>query len=83
MAEIPGGNKPVRVPLVIYIGGERRIVGSAVVTGKEVECHINPDVNSDILADLIKKEVIKNVSISFNAIPAIDWEVFDEQKPGG
>jgi hypothetical protein len=60
----------VEVPLVIYIGDIRRIIGRAVVTGGEVEAYIDPELGTANLVDMITDGVIQGVSVTFNAPPA-------------
>jgi hypothetical protein len=73
--EMPGLNtEPVTVPLVIYIGDERRIIGEANVVCGVVEAHIHPATEgSKDLADLITGDVIRSVSLTFNAPPALPF----------
>lgn len=70
LPELNTGDEPVRVPLVIYFGGERKIVGDAVVTGDKIEAFIDPAKGRNI-ADAITRGVIQTVSVQFNAPPAI------------
>lgn len=69
---MPGafGDKPLKVPLVLYIGEERKIIGEAVVTGDEITAYVTPQ-RDHILRDLIENDVIQSVSVTFNAPPAI------------
>jgi hypothetical protein len=66
-AWLPDG--PVKVPLTIYIGEERRIIGEAVVTGNKVEAYIVP-ADGDVLPRLVNDGTVQNVSVSFNEPPA-------------
>ena len=68
--ELESGPMPVRVPLVIYIGEERRIIGDAVVKGNEIEAFIDPP-KGRTLAKAIEQGVIDNVSVTFNPPPAV------------
>jgi hypothetical protein len=71
------------VPLTVYIGGVRRIIGTARVEGDQIEAYIDPKEHvGKALTDLIANDVIRDVSIAFNAPPAtprinpegqIDW----------
>ncbi len=61
--------EPVRVPLTIYIGEERHILGEAVVVGNHVTAHVLPGVGRT-LGDLVQNGLIQNVSVAFNAPPA-------------
>jgi hypothetical protein len=61
---------PVEVPLVIYIGDVRRIIGRAVVTGGEVSAYIDQSLGTADLVSMITDGVIQGVSVSFNAPPA-------------
>ena len=68
-----GTDLPARVPLVIYIGDERRIVGDAVVMPDgQIEAHVDPPKGRH-LAELIQNDIIKNVSVTFNAPPAVPF----------
>jgi hypothetical protein len=62
-------HEPVRVPLTVYIGEERHILGEAVVVGNHVKAYILPGVGKD-LGDLVQNGLIQNVSVTFNAPPA-------------
>jgi hypothetical protein len=62
-------HEPVRVPLTIYIGEERHILGEAVVVGNHVRCYILPGIGKD-LGDLVQNGLIQNVSVAFNTPPA-------------
>jgi hypothetical protein len=71
--EVPGPrapSDPVEVPLVIYIGNLRRIIGRAVVTGGEVSAYIDPSLGTADLEHMITDGIIQGVSVSFNAPPA-------------
>lgn len=69
--EPPAGEEPVRVPLVIYIGDDRKIIGDAIVKQDgEIEAFIDPVKGRD-LAHLVERGILQNVSITFNAPPAI------------
>lgn len=84
VGEDPGVPKQVRredrltVPLTVYIGGKRRIIGTARVEGDQIEAYINPKSYLDPeasnagqeLLQLIIDGVIMDVSIAFNAPPA-------------
>lgn len=59
----------ITVPLVIYIGDERRIVGNAVVTGTEVRCFVHASRSGDVLK-WIRERVITNLSVTVNPPPA-------------
>jgi hypothetical protein len=64
----------VHVPLVVYIGNQRRILGEAVVTGDGIEAYIAEENHGDavrFLVEMITHGVIQNVSVTFNAPPAI------------
>lgn len=63
--------EPLRVPLVIYIGDVKRIIGEALVTGPKVEAYITPAEDTDVLERMVRDRVITNVSVAFNAPPAI------------
>lgn len=60
------------VPLVVYIGGERRIVGDAEVVGNEIHAHI---AEGGHLERMISDGVISTVSVGFE-IPPPDIEKF-------
>jgi hypothetical protein len=60
--------EPVYVPLVIYIGEDRRIIGDARVTGNRVECYIHPDPGND-LCEMVRKGVLQTITVSFDAPP--------------
>lgn len=73
------------VPLTIYIGGVRRIIGEAVLEDDgRVEAYIDPSKTEigKALVDLVQTGVLQTCSIAFNAPPAtprikadgnIDW----------
>lgn len=63
------GHEPVRVPLTIYIGEERHILGEAVVVGNHVSAYVLPGIGKT-LGDLVQNGLIQNVSVAFNAPPA-------------
>jgi hypothetical protein len=66
-----GGDLPARVPLVIYIGDERKIVGDAVVRQDGIiEAHVDPPKGRH-LAELVTIGMIRDVSVTFNAPPAV------------
>ncbi len=74
--EIPGPRdpgrpkeEPIRVPLVIYIGDERKIIGEADVVGDKVTGYIDPQLGKD-LGSLVNDGTIQNVSVAFNAPPS-------------
>lgn len=74
-----------RVPLTIYIGGVRKIIGFAVVEDDgKVEAWIDPKAEiGDALIDLVQSGTVQTMSLAFNAPPAtprvnqetgqIDW----------
>jgi hypothetical protein len=59
----------VTVPLVIYIGGERRILGHAVITGDEVQCFMDGN-NAFGLLEGIRKGWLTHLSVQINPPPA-------------
>ena len=60
-----------RIPLTVYIGGVKRLVGVAVMEGDEVEAYIDPKADIvEALVDLVSSGVLQTVSIAFNAPPA-------------
>jgi hypothetical protein len=64
----------VHVPLQLYIGNQRKIVGEAVVTESGIEAYIDSASyreTAEILYEMITDGVIQGVSVSFNAPPAI------------
>ncbi len=66
----------VHVPLTLYIGNERRIKGDAVVTGNGIEAYFNGEVDSyrdagEFLLRMIELGAILDVSVAFNAPPAV------------
>lgn len=63
-------DEPVRVPLVIYIGGIKRIIGDALVRGNMVEAYIDP-VKGRTLERSIIDGTLTTVSIEFNPAPAV------------
>lgn len=69
--EILDIHPPVKVPLVIYIGEERRIIGEAIVVGNRVEAYITPADEPEVLCRMVENGLIQNVSVAFNAPPAI------------
>lgn len=63
----------ITVPLVIYIGDERRIVANAVVTGEEVRCFVHESRRGDFLGDImdwIRREEVNGLSVTINPPPA-------------
>lgn len=62
-------SEPVRVPLTVYIGEERHILGEAVVVGNHVKAYVLPGIGKD-LGDLVQNGLIQNISVAFNAPPA-------------
>jgi hypothetical protein len=74
--DVPVGalpEEPVRIPLVVYINEQKKIIGDAVVKGGHIEAHFDPNVQEPIeeVAELIQVGIIQNVSIEFNAPPAV------------
>jgi hypothetical protein len=69
--EVPGlpEHQPVRVPLTIYIGEERHILGEAEVVGNQVFAYVLPGIGRD-LGDLIRNGSIQNMSVAFNTPPS-------------
>ena len=59
----------ITVPLVIYIGDERKIVGNAVVTGEEIRCFIHESRSDDIL-DALRRGRLTHLSVQINPPPA-------------
>jgi hypothetical protein len=60
-----------RVPLTVYIGGIKRIVGNAEVEGDQINAYIDPKADiGKALIDLVNNGVLQTVSIAFNAPPA-------------
>jgi hypothetical protein len=60
-----------RVPLTVYIGGIKRIVGYAEVEGDQINAYIDPKADiGQILVNLVTDGVIQTVSVAFNAPPA-------------
>lgn len=67
--------EPKKVPLVIYVGGERRIIGTATITDNEVASYIDRDDGQE-LERLIQSGIIGSVSITFKSDgPAIPYEL--------
>jgi hypothetical protein len=65
------GDDRRRVPLTVYIGGIKRIVGVAVLEGDQVDAYIDPKADlAQALIDLVSSGVLQTVSIAFNAPPA-------------
>jgi hypothetical protein len=65
------GEGAIKVPLTIYIGEERRIIGDAVLTPDGIiQGYVTPQ-RDRILRDLLDDGVVQSVSITFNAPPAI------------
>lgn len=62
-------SEPVRVPLTVYIGDERHILGEADVVGNKVTAYILPGIGRE-LGDLVTNGLIQNISVAFNAPPA-------------
>ena len=63
----------VHVPLTVYIGDERRIIGEAVVTGNQIEAYIDQGSHPEstgLLCRMIQDGIIQDVSVTFNAPPA-------------
>jgi hypothetical protein len=63
----------ITVPLVIYIGGERRVIGTAVVTGDEVRCFVDKTRDDEILEELleeIREGRLTSLSVQINPPPA-------------
>lgn len=63
----------VTVPLVIYIGGERRIIGHAVVKGGEVRCFVDKTRENEVLEELledIREGRLTSLSVEINPPPA-------------
>lgn len=89
--EIPGNPKQPnredrrKLPLTVYIGGVRRIIGEAVIEDDgRVEAYIDPKADiGQALINLVTDGVLQTVSIAFDAPPAtprinpdnghIDW----------
>ncbi len=65
----PDTEQPIRVPLVIYIGNERKIIGEADVVGEQVTGYIDPRLGKD-LGSLVDDGTIQTVSVAFNAPPS-------------
>lgn len=60
----------LRVPLVIYIGSKRRVVGDAVVRGNNIEAFIDP-VKGRTLERAVIDGTLQNVSVELNPAPAV------------
>jgi hypothetical protein len=69
----PGDRR--KLPLTVYIGGVRRIVGEAVIEDDgRVEAYIDPKADiGQALIDLVTDGVLQTVSIAFDAPPATPW----------
>jgi hypothetical protein len=61
--------EPVYVPLTIYVGNDRRIIGDARVVGNRVEAVIHPKPGEELF-QLAREGIIQSVSVAFNAPPA-------------
>jgi hypothetical protein len=60
-----------RIPLEVYIGGIRRIVGHAEIESDRIDAYIDPKADvGQALIDLVSEGVLQTVSIAFNAPPA-------------
>jgi hypothetical protein len=69
---IPDNNEPFKtVPLAIYVGGTRRIIGTATVIGEEVTCWIDEDSESANLSQMITAGIIDDVTLSFKIPPPV------------
>jgi hypothetical protein len=66
----PITEESIRVPLTIYVGEERRILGHAIVTGNDVQAYYDPVADQPLL-QAIQHGTIQSVSLQFNAPPAI------------
>lgn len=60
------------VPLTVYIGGIRRIIGEAVIEDDgRFEAYLDPKTEiGDALVDLVQSGVLQTASLAFNAPPA-------------
>lgn len=69
------GDDRRRVPLTVYIGGVRRIIGVAVVENDGgVEAYIDPKADyGQALIDLVQGGVLQTMSLAFNAPPATPY----------
>ena len=61
---------PIHVPLTVYVGDNKKIVGDAVIEGNMVEAHIDNELGKE-LAHFVETGIIQSVSVAFNAPPAI------------
>lgn len=59
----------ITVPLVIYVGDERRVIGDAVITGGEVRCFVDKIRGGKILEE-IREERLTSLSVEINPPPA-------------
>ena len=66
----PGDRR--KLPLTVYIGGVRRIIGEAVIEDDgRVEAYIDPKADiGQALINLVTDGVLQTVSIAFDAPPA-------------
>jgi hypothetical protein len=62
--------EPVHVPLVVYVGDEKKVIGDAVVKGDQISAFIEPAVG-ECLEKLLEHGVIQNISVTFNAPPSV------------
>lgn len=56
---------PQTVPLKVYIGTDRRIVGTATIVGNEITGQLDFE-EGDVLAQFVERGVIGGVTVSFN-----------------
>jgi hypothetical protein len=68
---------PKTVPLVIYIGMVRRIVGTATVTGDGVIGYVNANDAGD-LERLINDQILTTVYVKFGMEEALRQNAFDQ-----
>jgi hypothetical protein len=66
--------EPKKVPLVIYINHERKVIGEAIVRGDEIQCRITEEGTE--LAALVTKGVgVDGLSGDFSfSMPDVAWE---------
>lgn len=85
-----------KVPLVLYVGNDRQVVGEAVVDGDKISVIVTDQETADkilgpygynhlSIVDLVKDDLVKNIGDDHLVVNpfAVRKNVFDEKKEGG
>ena len=54
------------VPLVMYINGERKVIGEATINGREISTTLNVPIAEDVMGFLIGSSSLAQFSLNFS-----------------